>query len=145
MLQNIWCIIKNVIYKYPPSFLTLPAFYQLVCYTVLKKPCARQFSPIKQRRLFGYTFWLFLWYCRQSGERLGESHLYKMMVGAVPSIIYIRELTWKYSSSRVKGELGAMEVLMDSHCRVAFPRLPSSRRYLTTKNNILFYNTVNAN
>ena len=57
MLQNIWwkinwSIIKNVIYKYPPSFLTLPAFYQLVCNTVWIEACAWQFSPIKQRRLF---------------------------------------------------------------------------------------------
>ena len=35
-----------------PSFLTLPAFYQFVCYTDLKKQCARQFSPRKQWRLF---------------------------------------------------------------------------------------------
>ena len=35
-----------------PSFLTLPAFYQFVCYTDLKKKCARQISPRKQRRLF---------------------------------------------------------------------------------------------
>ena len=61
MSQNIWwktnrSTIKYIIYNYhppsPPPVLTLPAFYQLVCYIVLKKPCARQFSPIKQRRLF---------------------------------------------------------------------------------------------
>ena len=40
----------NVIYKYPPSFLTLPGFYQLVCYTVWIEACARQYSPMKQRR-----------------------------------------------------------------------------------------------
>ena len=45
-------IIKNVIYKYPSKFLALPAFYQLVCYTVWIEACARQFSPRKQRRLF---------------------------------------------------------------------------------------------
>ena len=38
--------------KISPSFLTLSAFYRLVCYTVLKKPCALQFSPIKQRQMF---------------------------------------------------------------------------------------------
>ena len=72
MPQNIWwkinwSIIKNVIYKYPPIFLTLPAFYQLVCYTVWIEACARQFSPIKQRRLFALASFsiLLLWHRRR--------------------------------------------------------------------------------
>ena len=31
--QSIYSIIKYVIYKHPPTLLTLPAFYQFVCYT----------------------------------------------------------------------------------------------------------------
>ena len=40
-------ILKNVIYKYPPSFLTLPAFYQLVCYTVLLEAMCVEIFPHK--------------------------------------------------------------------------------------------------
>ena len=45
--QLIYCIIKNVIYKYPPSFLTLHAFYKLVCYTVLIEAMCAAIFPHK--------------------------------------------------------------------------------------------------
>ena len=45
--QLIYCIIKNVIYKYPPSFLTLHAFYKLVCYTVLIEAMCAAIFPQK--------------------------------------------------------------------------------------------------
>ena len=45
--QLIYCIIKNVIYKYPPSFLTLQAFYKLVCYTVLIEAMCAAIFPHK--------------------------------------------------------------------------------------------------
>ena len=68
MPRNIWwkinrSIKKNVIYKYPPIFLTLPAFYPLVCYIGWIEACARQFSPGKQRRLFALASFsiLLLW------------------------------------------------------------------------------------
>ena len=35
-----------------PVSLTLPAFYQLVCYTIRIEACGRPFSPRKQRRQF---------------------------------------------------------------------------------------------
>ena len=47
-----------------PSFLTLPAFYQFVCYADLKKQCARQFSPIKQGRLFALASSSILLLCK---------------------------------------------------------------------------------
>ena len=37
--------------------------------------------------------------CRQSGERLGESHLCKTMAGAVPSIIDIYALEFPYKKA----------------------------------------------
>ena len=45
--QLIYCKIKNVIYKYPPSVLTLHAFYKLVCYTVLIKAMCVAIFPQK--------------------------------------------------------------------------------------------------
>ena len=45
--QLIYCIIKYVIYKYPPSFLTLHAYYKLVCYTVLIEAMCAAIFPQK--------------------------------------------------------------------------------------------------
>ena len=58
-----------------PSFLTLPAFYRLVCYTVLKKPCARQYSSIKQRRMFALASFsiLLLWYSARLSTDLTQA------------------------------------------------------------------------
>ena len=36
-MEIIKYIIKYVMYKYPLTILTLPAFYQFVCYTVLNR------------------------------------------------------------------------------------------------------------
>ena len=63
-------IIKNVIYKYPPIFLTLPTFYQLVCNTVWIEACARQFSPIKQRSLFALASFSILLLCNSQIQML---------------------------------------------------------------------------
>ena len=56
---------KNVIYKYPPIFLTLTAFLSTRLLHSLNtvEACARQFSPIKQLRLFALASFsiLLLW------------------------------------------------------------------------------------
>ena len=56
-------VIKYVIYKYPATILTLPAFYQFVCCTILIAAGGRPFSPRRQRRLFTLlsVYILLLW------------------------------------------------------------------------------------